>query len=118
MTFQNTVLALLAIVIFAVAAHEMRAQVRAAEHGEACSHRAHSEDSVRPPAVRVVRIARSALIESLYDSQRVAQLLGLESRGSFDEQRALAAVAFGDASHAVVQVQDRGRLTQLVVLAE
>ncbi len=115
MSFHNTVIALLALLIVAVMTNEMRAQVRSAEHSADCHH--DTGQVATPPieGVRVVRLSRTSLITSLGQPAQLASILGLQSREALISSgfRDLASVAFGDSNHAVIRTADGQRIVVL-----
>ena len=109
MTFSNLIVWLFAVVIVAVAAHEVRSEVR---HAEMLSlKRAES-----PTESRLVRLGREQLADQLHCSEKIGSVLGFVPRG--ESLHRLERLADGQADHATLLARDGDHLVHVVVVVD
>ena len=118
MSFNNSVVALLAIAVVLTLSQSFVVSHRQ------CAHSSQLEVMRAPyrhagEEVRVSRIAKHALVDAMESTNNrlVASLLGLESHSRLPHAE-LASLASGEAPYAVVRVRDRGQIATMVVLVE
>lgn len=117
------------ILIVAVAAHEVRSQIRHAEsmaHFHALSHfvdvgyhtfeSRRSSDFELPSDSRLVRVKRATLASQLTNAHQMRSVLGFVPTPL--QQRELEQVAVGLADHAVLLTTDGFGIVELILIAE